>query len=119
MQCAHLGGEHFAILSTFIKLPFIIKIFVSSIFEWPFYTGFTVYNNFQFNALFILQRFQTSQGLLVGLLTYNITIKQYDNMYDDADISDGQTYRQNRQTDGQTDTQTSRQNKTEKGRERT
>ena len=34
--------EHSAILSTFIKLPFAIKIFVLSIFEWPFYTGFTV-----------------------------------------------------------------------------
>ena len=29
-------------LSTFIKLPFVIKIFVLSIFEWPFYTGFTI-----------------------------------------------------------------------------
>ena len=29
-------------LSTFIKLPFVIKIFVLSIFEWPFYSGFTV-----------------------------------------------------------------------------
>ena len=28
--------------TTFIKLPFAIKIFVLSIFEWPFYTGFTV-----------------------------------------------------------------------------
>ena len=27
----------------FIKLPFVIKIFVLSIFEWPFYTGFTVH----------------------------------------------------------------------------
>ena len=27
---------------TFIKLPFVIKVFVLSIFEWPFYTGFTV-----------------------------------------------------------------------------
>ena len=27
---------------TYIKLPFVIKIFVLSIFEWPFYTGFTV-----------------------------------------------------------------------------
>ena len=26
----------------FIKLPFAIKVFVLSIFEWPFYTGFTV-----------------------------------------------------------------------------
>ena len=37
-----LLGEHSAILSTFIKLPFIIKIFVLSIFKWPFYTGSTV-----------------------------------------------------------------------------
>ena len=43
--CRMLQGEHFAILSTFIKLPFVIKIFVLSIFEWPFYTGFTVYQS--------------------------------------------------------------------------
>ena len=40
--CRMLQGEHSAILLTFIKLPFLIKIFVLSIFEWPFYTGFTV-----------------------------------------------------------------------------
>ena len=40
-----LHREHSAILSTFIKLPFVIKIFVLSIFEWPFYTGFTVVFN--------------------------------------------------------------------------
>ena len=34
-----LQAEHSAILSNFIKLPFVIKIFVLSIFEWPFYTG--------------------------------------------------------------------------------
>ena len=34
--------EHSAILSTFIKLPFVIKIFVLSLFEWPHKTGFTV-----------------------------------------------------------------------------
>ena len=34
--------EHSAIHSTFIRLPFVIKIFVLSIFEWPFYTCFTV-----------------------------------------------------------------------------
>ena len=34
--------EHSAILSTFIQLPFVIKISVLSIFEWPFHTGFTV-----------------------------------------------------------------------------
>ena len=43
--CRMLQGEHSAILSTFIKLPFVIKIFVLSIFEWPFHTGF--YCNFQ------------------------------------------------------------------------
>ena len=37
-----LQGEHSTILSTFIKLEFVIKTFVLSIFEWPFYTGFTV-----------------------------------------------------------------------------
>ena len=30
-----------AIILTFIKLLFVIKIFVLSIFEWPFYTDFT------------------------------------------------------------------------------
>ena len=37
-----LQGEYSAILSTFIKLPIVIKISVLSIFELPFYTGFTV-----------------------------------------------------------------------------
>ena len=40
--CRMLQVENSAILSTFIKLPFVIKIFVLFIFEWPFYTGFTV-----------------------------------------------------------------------------
>ena len=39
--CRMLQGEHSAILSTFIKPPFVIKIFVLSIFERRFYTGFT------------------------------------------------------------------------------
>ena len=43
MYCKMLQGEHSAILLTFIMLPFVIKIFVLSIFEWPFYTGFTVH----------------------------------------------------------------------------
>ena len=42
--CSMLQGEHSAILSTFIKLTFGIKmLFVLSIFEWPFYTVFTVH----------------------------------------------------------------------------
>ena len=40
-----LQGEHCVIVLTFIKLPFVIKIFVLSIFEWPFYTGFTAESN--------------------------------------------------------------------------
>ena len=40
--CRMLPLEHSAILLTCIKLPFVIKIFVLSIFEWPIYTGFTV-----------------------------------------------------------------------------
>ena len=35
-----IQGEHSAVLSTFIKLPFV---FVLSILEWPLKTGFTVY----------------------------------------------------------------------------
>ena len=35
-------SKHSAILLTSIKLPVVIKIFVLSIFEWLFYTGFTV-----------------------------------------------------------------------------
>ena len=42
MYCRILQGEHSAIVLTFIKLPFVIKIFVLSIFEWPLYTGLTV-----------------------------------------------------------------------------
>ena len=32
----------FCIISTFIKISFVITIFVLSIFEWPFNTGLTV-----------------------------------------------------------------------------
>ena len=42
-KCCRMLQEHSAILLIFIKLPFVIKIFVLSIFEWPFYTGFTVF----------------------------------------------------------------------------
>ena len=41
--CRMLQGEHSAILLSFIKLPFVNKIFVLSIFEWPLKTGFTVH----------------------------------------------------------------------------
>ena len=37
-----LALEHSAILSTIIKLPYVIKIFVLSIFEWLLKAGFIV-----------------------------------------------------------------------------
>ena len=37
------AGQKYGLLSTFIKLLVVIKTFVLSTFEWPFYTGFTVY----------------------------------------------------------------------------
>ena len=40
--CRMLQRKHSAILMTFIKLPVVIKTFILSIFEWTFYTGFTV-----------------------------------------------------------------------------
>ena len=45
MYCRMLQGEHSAKLSTFIKLPYVIYIFVLSIFEWLVKTGFTVLVN--------------------------------------------------------------------------
>ena len=41
--CRMLQGEHSAVISTFIKLSFVMKFFLLSIFQWPFYTGFTVH----------------------------------------------------------------------------
>ena len=35
-----IQGEHSAIFSAFIKLPFSIKTFILSIFKWPVKTGF-------------------------------------------------------------------------------
>ena len=44
--------EHSTILSTFIKLPFVLKTFVLSILEWPFYTGFTILVSVVVGSLF-------------------------------------------------------------------
>ena len=65
--CRILQWEHSAILLTFIKLPFVIKIFVLSIFEWPFYTDFTVFliqkfvSDFTWKIFFILFLYMESQ----------------------------------------------------------
>ena len=42
MQVKIITGEHSAILLTVIKLQFVIKTFVLSIFEWPIKTSLTV-----------------------------------------------------------------------------
>ena len=41
-DCRMLQGEHSAILSTLIRLPFVIEIFVLFIFEWPLKAGFGI-----------------------------------------------------------------------------
>ena len=46
-----LQGEHSVILSTFIKLPFVIKIFVLSIFEWLL-RHFLLYRKMTFHGYF-------------------------------------------------------------------
>ena len=51
--CRMLHLEQSALLSTFIKLPFVIKLFVLPIFEWSFYTGFTVYSEIFERILFL------------------------------------------------------------------
>ena len=69
--CKMLQGEHSAISLTFIKLPFVIKIFVISIFEWPFYTGFTVKCICIFISMVKIQRifkFWDAFTLYIGLM---------------------------------------------------
>ena len=50
--CRMLQGEHSAILSTFIKLAVVIKNFVLSIFDRPFYTGLTLRLTFNDQKLY-------------------------------------------------------------------
>ena len=42
MQVKSIAECSKGILLTFIKLHIVIKTFILSIFEWPFYTGFAV-----------------------------------------------------------------------------
>ena len=53
--CRMLQREH--LHSTFIKLPFVVNIFILSIFEWPFYTGFTVccINSYALQNIFTME----------------------------------------------------------------
>ena len=69
---------HSAILLTFIYIPFVINIFVLSIFEWPFYTGFTeLITNAQSPFLSMHVKLSSgprglSYGLSFSLLTYYV-----------------------------------------------
>ena len=71
--------DHSAIFLTFIKLPFVIKIPVLSIFKWPFYTGFTVCKLLflangkavvAFSFLFFL-------SLFIGFLSTGVKVKNF------------------------------------------
>ena len=57
-------SEHSAILLKCIKLPFVIKIFVLSIFEWSFYTGLTV----RFFAAVMAVRVKPCMVIVLGIL---------------------------------------------------
>ena len=58
--------EHSAILLTFIKLPFVIKTFVLSIFEWMLKTVFTVYE--KFNSSLVLVQPRKTRPYITGRL---------------------------------------------------
>ena len=64
--CRMLQGEHSAILSTFIKLLFVIKTFVLSTFEWPLKTGFTVFS-FWFDSIKLEWSIVDIEGLQVRI----------------------------------------------------
>ena len=57
--------EHSAILLTFNKLPFVFKIFVLSVFEWPLKTGFTVMSFYGIRG-----QFQIWEWMIFKILWY-------------------------------------------------
>ena len=65
---------HSAILSTFIKLTIVIKIFVLSIFEWPFYTGFTFFCNKSFTDQLLLTQISDNSK---RILRYESKFRNY------------------------------------------
>ena len=69
---AMLQREHSAKLSTFIKLPFLIKTLVLSIFEWPLKTGFTVFLILK-NA-FVLKNTKIQDEMRVCIVFFSSTI---------------------------------------------
>ena len=71
---AECSNEHSEILLTFTKLPVVIKIFVLSIFEWSFYTGFIALY-FVGNKKGALIRMRRRAGWSVSLLFACIVIR--------------------------------------------
>ena len=63
--------QNAAILLTFIKLPFAIKIFVLSIFEWPFIQVLLYLSNRQMNHLKYLALFlgKTIRSVIISIGT--------------------------------------------------
>ena len=73
-----LQGEHSAIPLTFIKLTFLIKIFVLSIFEWPFfhrfYCTFLLFHHFANFLLTIRKMTRIESGLVFTIIAKYIII---------------------------------------------
>ena len=69
-----LQREHSAILSTFIKLSIVIKMIVLSIFEWSFYTGFTVHVQNILTAKFVIYHNTASVYRVHILNTHFLTL---------------------------------------------
>ena len=68
-------GEHSAILLTFIKLPFVIKIFVLSIFELPLKTGFTVLGLARVQTqLFFIEVFAQGYKCFISFTTIEVLV---------------------------------------------
>ena len=72
-----LQGEHSAILTSVIKLPFVVKICVLSIFEWPFYTGFTVLELSSWCHVAVIGMCLSLTSLSVGLQCANVAFLGY------------------------------------------
>ena len=69
-----LQGEHSAKLSTFIKLPFVINIFVLSIFEWPLKTVFTVIKNVKASGQYSVHNSITLLVIFLKCLSFKDTL---------------------------------------------
>ena len=67
-------AEHSAILLTFIKLPFVIKTFVLSIFEWPFYCLISLIRYFESVLLWKVSLEILDLGIIMNPFIHVITL---------------------------------------------